>query len=180
MYGHHPKPVKCILVVKPERLAHAMKVFRGSEVQVHTEGSKDTGGGSDKRGYSASGRSGGQHGVQAELHQAKIDMWISAVKKLAEVAVPEPPRCFCCLHALSAGSVDLSLPHHVRLCRALPLEDTIRSELIRTLLKRDVNDHERDMFSLPARMGGMGIFKPTEECLISSTNSQYISAPSCG
>ena len=33
------------------------------------------------------------------------------------------------------------------------------------------------MLSLPARMGGMGIFKPVQECKISSTNSQFISAP---
>ena len=33
------------------------------------------------------------------------------------------------------------------------------------------------MLSLPARMGGMGIYKPAEECLISNINSEYISAP---
>jgi len=54
-----------------------------------------------------------------------------------------------------------------------PLEDTIRADFIRSLLRRDVNDLERDMLSLPARMGGMGIFKPDEE--ISNTNSDYIS-----
>ena len=58
-----------------------------------------------------------------------------------------------------------------------PLEDAIRGDFIRALLKREVNDLERDMLSLPARFGGMGIFKPTEECLISNTNSEYISAP---
>jgi hypothetical protein len=58
-----------------------------------------------------------------------------------------------------------------------PLEQAIRAHLIKALFKRDVNDLERDMLSLPARMGGMGLFKPTEECVISSTNSAYISAP---
>ena len=33
------------------------------------------------------------------------------------------------------------------------------------------------MLSLPARMGGLGIFKPAEECLIANNNSAYISAP---
>jgi hypothetical protein len=58
-----------------------------------------------------------------------------------------------------------------------PLEHTIRHDFIRSLLKRDVNDLERDMLSLPARMGGMGIYKPVDECQISSANSPYISAP---
>ena len=48
---------------------------------------------------------------------------------------------------------------------------------MRALLKREVSEVERDMLSLPARMGGMGIYKPVEECLISNTNSANINAP---
>ena len=40
-----------------------------------------------------------------------------------------------------------------------------------------MNDLERDLLSMPARMGGMGITKPTDECLISNTNSVYVSEP---
>ena len=58
-----------------------------------------------------------------------------------------------------------------------PLEDVIRADFIRALLRREVNDLERDMLSLPARLGGMGIYKPAEECLIANTNSIYISDP---
>ena len=58
-----------------------------------------------------------------------------------------------------------------------PLEDVIRTVLIPALLRREVNDLERDLISLPARMGGLGICKPTDECLISHTNSVYVSAP---
>jgi len=58
-----------------------------------------------------------------------------------------------------------------------PLEDTIRTVFIPALLRRDVNDLERDLLSLPARMGGMGICKPTEECIVSHTNSVYVCAP---
>ena len=67
---------------------------------------------------------------------------------------------FCCQAVLS--------PAH---SRTLSDPSSLRALLSRRQLR------ERDMLSLPARMGGMGIFKPTEECLISSTNSQYISAP---
>ena len=43
-YGYYPKPTKCILVVKPQMLEHAQKVFKGSGItHVQTEGSKDTG-----------------------------------------------------------------------------------------------------------------------------------------
>ena len=58
-----------------------------------------------------------------------------------------------------------------------PLEDTIRSTFLPALLKRDVNDLERELISLPVRLGGMGIFKPTEECVVAHYNSMYVSAP---
>ena len=72
------------------------------------------------------------------------------------------------------GPSSLAMPETSHLFK--PLEETIRADFIRSL-RREVTDLERDMLSLPARMGGMGIFKPTEECLISNTNSAYISAP---
>ena len=58
-----------------------------------------------------------------------------------------------------------------------PLEEVIRLVFIKSLLRRDVNDLERELLSLPARMGGLGIAKPTEECLFSHTNSMSVSAP---
>ena len=58
-----------------------------------------------------------------------------------------------------------------------PLENAIREKFIRALLKRQVTELERDLLSMPARMGGMGIFRPVLECKISSTNSAIISAP---
>jgi len=58
-----------------------------------------------------------------------------------------------------------------------PLEDSIRTVFIPALLRREINDLERDLFSLPARMGGMGICKPTEQCISSHNNSNYVCAP---
>ena len=107
-----------------------------------------------------------------------MDKWISAVKKLAEVAGTQPHAAFAAFtHCLQGQWTFLSrtMPDCAQLFE--PLEQAIRAHLIRALFKRYVNDLERDLLSLPARMGGMGIFKPTEECLISSTNSAYISAP---
>ena len=45
------------------------------------------------------------------------------------------------------------------------------------LTHREVNDLERDLLSLPARLGGMGITKPTEENKIANTNSLFVSEP---
>ena len=58
-----------------------------------------------------------------------------------------------------------------------PLEDAIRKVLIPALLRRDVTDLERDILGLPARFGGLGLYKPTEECQLAHDNSLLISLP---
>src|ERR1700709_1700537 len=36
-YGYYPKPSKCILIVKPDRLKKANEVFKGTHVEVKVE-----------------------------------------------------------------------------------------------------------------------------------------------
>ena len=55
----------------------------------------------------------------------------------------------------------------------MPLEDTIRSRLLSALLNGyNFSDMERNLFSLPTKFGGLGIFKPQERC--SNWVSQFI------
>ena len=42
-YGYFPKPSKCILLVKLECLERANQLFKGTEVTVEKQGSKDSG-----------------------------------------------------------------------------------------------------------------------------------------
>ena len=108
----------------------------------------------------------------------KVDNWIKSVKKLSEITLSEP-------HAAYATFTQCLQGQWTFLCRSMPssaelfepLEETIRFDFIRALLKRDVNNLERELLSLPVRMGGMGISKPTEECVISHFNSVYVSLP---
>ena len=58
-----------------------------------------------------------------------------------------------------------------------PLEDAIRKVFISSVFNHEVNDLKRDLLSLTARMGGMGITKPTEECIVANANSMYVSRP---
>jgi hypothetical protein len=39
-YGYFPKPSKCILVVKPERLEQANEIFKGTKVKLEIDGTK--------------------------------------------------------------------------------------------------------------------------------------------
>ena len=58
-----------------------------------------------------------------------------------------------------------------------PLEDAIRNLLLLELLNGYIcNDLERKLFSLPAKFGGLGIFNPTERCIIEYSNSRKITS----
>src|SRR6185437_14020565 len=57
------------------------------------------------------------------------------------------------------------------------LEEVIRMEFLPALLRRDVTHIERDVLSLPARLGGLGITKPNVDCVNSHENSVKLSTP---
>ena len=58
-----------------------------------------------------------------------------------------------------------------------PLEDEIRMSFIPALLRRNVSDADRELLSLPARYGGMGILNPAAESNFAHANSLQISQP---
>ena len=43
MFGYFPKPSKCILLSKPDRVELAHQAFKGSGIDIQTEGAKDSG-----------------------------------------------------------------------------------------------------------------------------------------
>ena len=164
-YGYFPKPSKCILVVKPDRVEKAQSVFKGTGVNVQTEGSKDSGVEIITTGTRHLGAAVGTDAFKQEYVKKKVDVWIQVVKTLSVIATSEP-------HAAYAAYTHCLQSYWTFLCRTMPgnaelfqpLEDVIRQVFIPALLRREVNDLERDLLSLPARLGGMGITKPTEEC----------------
>ena len=59
-----------------------------------------------------------------------------------------------------------------------PLEGAIRLHLIPALTGREsISDIERDLFSLPTRLGGLGIIKSMEIAALEFSSSQKITAP---
>jgi hypothetical protein len=178
IYGYFPKPSKCILLTKPDRVGLANKLFKGTGVDVQTEGSKDSGIEIITNGTRHLGAAVGTDEFKQSYVKKKVASWIESVKKLATIAASEPHAAFSAFtHCLQSqwGFLSRSMPGTSHLFQ--PLEDVIRSVFIRSLLRRDVNDLERDLLSLPARMGGMGISKPAELCIISHTHSVLVCQP---
>ena len=178
LYGYYPKPSKCILLSKPDRVDLAKKVFKGSGIDIQTEGAKDSGVEIITTGTRHLGAAVGTEPFKQGYVKKKVDAWIQCVKMLASIAASEP-------HAAYSAFTHCLQSQWTFLCRSMPgtpilfqpLEDTIRTIFIPSLLRREVNDLERDLISLPARMGGLGICKPPDECLVSHTNSLFVSAP---
>ena len=173
-YGYYPKPAKCILLAKPDRLDLAMKVFKGSGIDVQTEGAKDSGIEIITTGTRHLGAAVGTDSFKQSYVKKKVDAWIQCIKTLSIVAASEPHAV--CTHCLQNQWTFLcrSMPGDPSLFQ--PLEDAIRMIFIPALLRREVNDLERNLL-LPALMGGLGICKPTEQCEISHANSNYVCAP---
>ena len=98
LYGYHPKPEKCILLVKPERLERAREVFLGTGVQVETEGSKDVKK-VDKNleiiseGARHLGAAVGTSEFKRMYVKKKVGSWVQAVEKISQIAATQPTRC---------------------------------------------------------------------------------------
>src|ERR1700710_1685258 len=82
-YGYYPKPSKCILIVKPDRLKKANEVFKGTHVEVKVEGAKDSGVEINTTGTRHLGAAVGTVKFKEEYVNTKIDGWIAALLKLS-------------------------------------------------------------------------------------------------
>jgi hypothetical protein len=110
--------------------------------------------------------------------QNKVKAWVDSIRLLSDIATSEPHAAFAvfthCLQGrwtfLARTMPDLSL-------LLQPLEDAIRLLFLPSLLRREVSDLERDLLSLPARYGGLGIFNPTVDCSGSFKDSVVLSEP---
>ena len=145
IYGYYPKPKKCILISKSDRLERAQKVFSDTGLSIQIDGSKDTGIEIVTSGARHLGAAVGTIEFQRDYVRKKVDAWIESVRTLSEIAETEP-------HAAYSAYTHCLQSNWTFLCRTMPgkaewfqpLEDTIRQVFIPKLLKRDVNNLERD------------------------------------
>ena len=121
------------------------------------EGSKDSGIEINCEGTRHLGAAIGSSSFKQSYIKLKVDGWIHAVKKLAGIAATQPHAAYAAFtHCLQGQWTFLSRAMSDISDMFKPLEDVIRADFLPALLRREVNDLERDMLSLPARLGGMG------------------------
>ena len=161
--GYTANPGKSWLIVKPQYHMQAEIIFRGSGIQITTEGNKQL------------GAVVGSNEFKKRFVASKIEQWTSEVRVLTDIARYEPHAAFA---AFTHG-----LKHrYTFLMRTVPdisnefeLLDSAIDVFIETLLRGyRFSAEERELFALPVKMGGLGIIIPSKLCEIQYSNSRTV------
>ena len=161
-YGYYPQPTKSWLIVKPEQLDEARRIFEGTGVQITTEGERHLGA-----------------VIGAEEYKEKyvrdtIAKWVSEVSLLSQIATTQPQAAYACFTA----GYQHKLTYHLRTIPGMedylqPFEDIIRHHFIPAITGGHVvNDKERSLLSLPPRLGGLGLKNFVETAPFEYENSR--------
>ena len=176
-YGYFPKPSKSFLVIKPGRHADAKHIFSGTGVQFTDDGPDLK----HKAGQRHLGAAVGSAEFVAAYLDEKAASWADQVARLADVAGTQP-------HAAYAAFV-FGLRHRWTFIQRTmptakdhmqPLKDVIRSKLIPSLTKHELNDLEMELVTLPARYGGMSFDDPVTDSQSKHTDSLECTATLTG
>ena len=153
-FGYYVNPPKTWLLVKDEHLEEAQNLFGSTGINITTEGRP------------VLGSPCGEEGYCEDYCKTSVKKWVSKVSTLAKFAKTQPHAAFAAFtHGLSSEWIYLSrsfpsLDQHLQ-----PLEDVIRQEFLPALTGRAVSDLERNLLSLPARLGGMALGNPASDAI---------------
>ena len=160
--GYYPNDSKSKLVVKERYLDQAISIFADTNIKITCNGTKHL------------GACIGNDVFKKEYYVSQIiEESVREIEKLARIARMYPQAAYI---AYTQGPQHLYtyLMRTVSNLETLmgPLEKAIRLKLLPALLNGYCcNDTERNLFSLPAKFGGLGISKPEERCTIEYANS---------
>ena len=110
--------------------------------------------------------------------KGKVQEWVEEVTRLSKIATSQPHAAYAALtHGLLSKWTYLlrTVPDVSNLLH--PIE-AIRYSFLPALTGRTgLNDMERNLLELPARLGGLGMMNPTRSATIHHCNSRRIAAP---
>ena len=163
LLGYFPKASKSWLTIKPEHLNSAREMFNGTGINITDHGRKHLGAviGSSK--------------YKEEYVREKVDEWIASILRLSNIAKTQPQAAYSC----SVKGFAHKFTYFMRTIPdirtlLLPLDEAIDAFLKILFNDYDFNNMERKLWSLPVRMGGMGITIPSEISDEQYANSRVI------
>ena len=168
LYGYHPNAAKTYLIVKPQLYDSAKQLFQDTNVQITCHGQRHLGAAIGTRLFTE------------EYVSRKVKIWSDEILTLSSIAETHPHSAYC---AFVHGVVP-KWNYVMRTIKSVgslfqPLEDVIHRHFIPALIgRRDpCCQFERDLLSLPCRLGGMNIPIPTQLSDHQFSASKQISAP---
>ncbi|KAI5742861.1 hypothetical protein M8J77_012006 [Diaphorina citri] len=148
LYGYHPEPAKSIIIVKPELKSQAELLFQDLNVKIELS-------------HRFLGSVIGPDEMKKEFIKEKVSKWITCVRHLANAAKQDPQSALTVL----TKSLQFEWSFIQRVVDGcndeyMPLKDVLHSCFLPSLFGREINDIEKELIHLPARLGGLGINDP--------------------
>ena len=148
-YGYFVNAPKTWLVVKENLYEVAVSLFGSTGVQITTEGRPLLGGPLGTSQYTN------------DFIRKATEEWKVEIEELAKIARVDPQSAYAAYtHGQSNKWVYLA--RVVEDCHEHfgTLESALRDKLLPAICGHQASDIERDLFSLPCRFGGLGLYKP--------------------
>lgn len=165
-FGYYPNAKKCWIITKPDKESIVKEAFKETALNITTQGQKHLGAAIGSREY------------VEDYVSNKVSNWVSEVTRLAEFAAAQPQACY--------AAYTFGLKHRwTYFIRTLPdiqdllepLENAISRVLIPALTDRQCNQLDREILTLPARLGGLGLVNPSNDAHCEYRLSVKVTAP---
>ena len=158
---------KTWLIVKEDAYEEAMQVFGATSVRITSAGHKYL------------GSTIGDDEFKTAYVTKKVEEWKTELEKLADIAVSQPQATYCALNQSLKHRLSYLSRTTANISELLQLiEETIRHKVIPAIVgKSNINDIERKIFAVPARLGGLGIDNLPETADQLHATSRAISQP---
>jgi len=148
IFRYFPEPQKSYLVVAPDSVQRAETLFGDLGIKVVT-GQRFLG-----------GFIGDESGKDLYVRK-KTEQWCDAVEKLSKQALTQPQAAFSAF--TKSLQCEWAYLHRVMPDFGThfgPLEKAIKEQFLPSLFGSEVSANERELFSLPCRIGGIGVRNP--------------------
>ena len=150
-FGYHPNASKTHLVVKPELVNEAKRIFENTNVQISTDGQRHLG-----------AAIGTQEFIEVYAAQ-KVGKWLNEIKSLTAIARTHPHAAYAAfVHGVIGRWLYLMRTIDINCAIFQPLEDAINHHFIPALTgQASTAPGVRKLLSLQARFGGLNIKNPS-------------------
>lgn len=165
-FGYFPKAKKCWVITKPDKEDLVKEAFKETAVNVTTQGQKHLGAAIGSREY------------VEDYVSDKVSNWISEVTRLAKFAAVQPQACY----AAYTFGLKHRWTYFIRTIPDIqdllePLENAISRILIPALTDRQCSQLDREILSLPVRLGGLGLGNPCDDAQREYVSSVKVTTP---